>query len=394
MRRDRIAVQLLDDACPSATAWRLGRRIIDRAVFTGGTTTLTRNTVQNLGEVSTWRSARKLLQACSAAGIEWISPNEDTVSITVKALIEPIVFPAQNGPEEEETGLTVVQNGPETEEFRDSSRARVRSGRQVGDHKLENDIPTYLPTNTDEDLTWSLSGPGTKHEQFTARKLLIDPDVGLDASSAKQIAGKYSLEAVRRAVQKFVTGKIAGTYHSPGILIEWLIRQPGLYSFPFLSDEFQQSALYLRHLTKPEEAAHQTAEIEAQALADAYVEHGKTVQAGPALLGTLQATGGIVGAFARLWQAGLDMANDPYLNTSPDVRLARYCRNLTRVTGDGEKLTLYFDDQFDQRVINFKWQIERGLKINGINNPSVFIHVDPDNSKRGRLSAPLSHTNS
>ena len=298
--REKIAVNLIDKAGLNPASYRLARRLVDRAIYTRGITIMTRAGVQEIAEVATWRGCRKLLQQCADAGIDWTSPNSDTVTITVNPLIQPVKsFSAQNGPEAPDALQTdrdqngpgtdlphqpdqngpqnrsntdrmnakSVQDGPENGVFRIASHARTRSVSQLVDHDLSTDQneTNYLTTQHDqsEDHAWIQAGPGDKHSQFVARKLLIDPEIGIDYKNAREIASRYALTTIRRAVQKYVAGKESGQFRSAGIIIEWLIKKPGLYSLPFSDPEFERSELFLRHLTIPEEKQRQASAIEA-----------------------------------------------------------------------------------------------------------------------------------
>ena len=392
MRRETVAVKNIDSAGLNPAAYRLARRIVDRAIFTSGRTILTRDDVMGLAEVSTWRGARKLLQACAAAGIQYDSPDESTVNFTVYPLITPVTFLDQNGPDSRNDSDRIEpdpdQNGPDSRKFRDSSRARGRSGRQVGDRSaIESD--TYLPTCDDDDgdFAYIQTGPGTKHEKFVGRKLLIDGDVGLDARTAKAITEQHGLETIRRAVQKYVSGKNAGTYHSPGILIEWLLKNSGRYSLPFLDDNFTETELYLRHLTVPEQKLRQAA------AGDVLVAEAETERAGERLQERAAATtepvgelpglaggNGTLTALRAVWRKAAAAAQAerliPESQRSTVAGLANILTQVSQADEDGSTAVLYFaDPDAAWSAQRFRSAIERQVRIEGVSDCRIIIHV-------------------
>lgn len=538
------ALQAIEEASLSPTAYRLARRILDRAQMTGGITTVTRETAQELADVKTWRATRKLLGKLQAAGVTWDSPNAETVQITVSAALKPALFfdgdrpvqngptptgPDQNGPEEEaqpvqngpeagskwtgpaqngpENSLEPVQNGPETPKFRDSSRTRARDQLvSQSDHDLlegsdqtncltedraradepgpewtgptpeEQDaaalaempewlraeieageaaeeapaLPAWALTEEDPEIapparslddlinnghlkigmewqkaptsgrTWEIEpdpepapmppeedgdgpprgdsayisqSPGNAHEQMTARKLLGDPEIGIDWKTAREIGEKHSLETIRRAAQKYTRGKEAGRFHSPGIIVTWLLKDPGLYPMPYLDRDFTESELYQRHLTMPEEKERKRIQEEearwryeaARAAQDDAAAPGEpeapaaAQEAGPAAQDGPAAQESALQSLRRKAddaRAALGPHTDPIRSGDTFARMAGILDHVVEEADDAGTVVLHFDRadvaSLAQRM---RPQIARQLRIIDGHERQVIVHV-------------------
>ncbi len=220
-------LQVIDDADITAREYRAARKMLDR-VSDQGSIYLEQDEACTLFGVTSWGDVRRILHGLKSAGVIAFHTNRRAYVTFCRAesaqpraeKAQPRADSAQNEqPERLKNRAESAQPRAEKAQPRaDSARAYrlTNTGRQANKESLPE--PERGVGETSEPQ------PINEAERQRSMGLLMEPEIGLDATLATQLAGEYQFEQIRRQVFRFLRDRKAGTVKSAGVLRSRLAR--------------------------------------------------------------------------------------------------------------------------------------------------------------------------